>query len=201
VISVTKVKICGLKRRADIDYVNEAHPDYAGFVFANSKRQISRDTAEELWSLLDRTIIPVGVFANSPMDQVAEIAQSGIIDVIQLHGGESSEYISRLKTRISVPVIQAVNMDEVSISGIPDTDADMLLLDSGMGGTGKCFDWSLAKGIRKDFFLAGGLNMNNVRKAIDAVRPYAVDISSGVEVNGQKDRDLINSTVRRVRYV
>lgn len=198
---MTKVKICGLKRRADIDYVNEAHPDYAGFVFANSKRQISCDTAEELRSLLDRTIISVGVFANSPIDRVEKIAQSGIIEVIQLHGGESSEYISRLKGRISVPVIQAVSMDEVSIFGIPDTDADMLLLDSGVGGTGRCFDWSLVKGIRKDFFLAGGLNTNNVRKAIDTVRPYAVDISSGVEINGQKDRDLISSTVRRVRDV
>lgn len=198
---MTKVKICGLRREADIGYVNAAHPDYAGFVFAESRRRISQDTARELRSLLDRTIVPVGVFADSPMDEIVEIVRNGTIEAIQLHGKESPEYISKLKAVCSVPIIQAVNMNGDGRFGIPDTDADMLLLDGGTGGTGTCFDWSSARGIGKDFFLAGGLDMHNVRKAIDLVRPYAVDISSGVEINGQKDGDLIKDTVRRVRDV
>ncbi|MFA6710656.1 MAG: phosphoribosylanthranilate isomerase [Candidatus Methanomethylophilaceae archaeon] len=198
---MTRVKICGLRREVDIDYVNAAHPDYAGFVFAEGRRQISHGTARELRSLLDRTIIPVGVFADSPIDEIVGIVRNGTIDAIQLHGKESSEYISKLKAVSSVPVIQAVNMNEEGMFGIPDTDADMLLLDGGTGGTGTSFDWSSVRGIRKDFFLAGGLNMYNVRKAIDLVRPYAVDISSGVEINGRKDGDLIKDTIRRVRDV
>jgi len=197
---MTKVKICGLSLREHIEYVNEARPDFIGFVFAESPRKVSATTARTLRSVLIEGIIPVGVFVNHPLDEVLKLVDDGTVEMVQLHGGENQDYIRSLKAQSSVPIVQAIDMHTFP-EGLEKTEVDMLLLDNGRGGTGQPFDWTRTNGIEKKFFLAGGLNLHNVKQAITATRPYAVDISSGVERAGRKDRDLIIETVRRVRDV
>ncbi|MDY0293804.1 MAG: phosphoribosylanthranilate isomerase [Candidatus Methanomethylophilaceae archaeon] len=194
---MTLVKICGLSRREDVSYANEALPDFVGFVFAESRRRVFPSQAADLRSRLDRGIAAVGVFADAPAEQIACLVQNGTIDIIQLHGGETEDYIRELRSVAAAPIIKAVTM-EPGI-GIPDTDADLVLLDSGRGGSGRRFDWDAARCVRRSFFLAGGLEPDNVREAIDTVRPYAVDVSSGVETNGMKDKKKMMDMVRRIR--
>ena len=202
---MTKVKFCGLTRPKDIEAVNELKPDYVGFVFApGRKRTVSKQTAKELKSLLSPEIIPVGVFVNETTDVVAELLNEGIIYMAQLHGDEDETYIAELrqKCRERKPVIRAIqfqspgNISEAK--EIPDSDADFLLLDSGTG-TGKTFDWDLAKEITKPYFLAGGLCPENVRNAIDTLHPFAVDVSSGIETDGIKDFEKMKAFLTAVR--
>lgn len=195
------MKICGIRTVAEVGHINEAAVDYAGFVFAPGRRKVSAEDAKDLRSLLDDTIVPVGVFVDHPIHVIVELVDDGVIDMIQLHGKESPGYISALKTETDAPVMKAIDMNAKAYSPSAFPNADMLLLDGGAGGKGECFDWSLAKDVSRDFFLAGGLNMDNVRRAIEVAAPYAVDISSGVEMNGRKDRESVMEVVRRVRYV
>lgn len=201
-----KIKICGLFRDCDIDYVNEAMPDYIGFVFAKSRRQVSAVWAEAMRPKLKPEIIPVGVFVNESLSKVAELLNDNIIELAQLHGNENETYIQELKTLSDKPIIKAVRvLSQQDIEGAQDTLADFLLLDNGAGGTGESFDWSLVSKLKqqqqqqKPFFLAGGLNPGNLEQAIAATSPYAVDISSGVETDGLKDGAKILEIVRRMR--
>ena len=202
---MTKIKICGLQRAEDITYVNQCMPDYIGFVFAKSRRQITREQAAVLRKLLRPEITAVGVFVNEEAEVVAELLKEGIIDVAQLHGEESETYIKRLKELTAgAPLIKAVRvagMEDVRRSA--DTGADYLLFDSfsvrAHGGTGKCFDWSLIGEVTKPFFLAGGIGAENVAEAIGRVHPYAVDVSSAVETDGWKDAEKIQRMIARVR--
>ena len=201
-----KIKICGLFRDCDIDYVNEAMPDYIGFVFAKSRRQVSAVWAEAMRPRLRSEIIPVGVFVNESLSKVAELLNDNIIELAQLHGNENETYIQELKTLTDKPIIKAVRvLSQQDIEGAQDTIADFLLLDNGTGGTGESFDWSLVSNLKnqnqnqKPFFLAGGLKAGNLEQAIAATSPYAVDISSGVETDGLKDRAKILEIVRRMR--
>ena len=207
-----KIKICGLFRDCDIDYVNEAMPDYIGFVFAKSRRQVSREWAETMRSRLKSEITPVGVFVNEPLANVVQLLKDNIIAMAQLHGDENETYIQALKTLTHKPIIKAVRvLSQQDIVGAQDTLADFLLLDNGAGGTGESFDWSLVSQAKhqkenqketkkqKPFFLAGGLKAETIEQAITATSPYAVDLSSGVETNGLKDRDKILEIVRRMR--
>lgn len=198
---MTKIKICGLMRQQDIDAVNEAGPDYIGFVFAESRRQVTPQQAELLKRRLDPKIQAAGVFVNAPIEEVVEICRQGIIDLIQLHGSETTDYIRQLKTRTDKPVIKAVSMQK-GLSGqqLMEIPSDYLLLDQGKGGTGKTFDWKLIPEIKRPFFLAGGLGPDNLAEAIRQVQPFAVDLSSGVETDGKKDREKILQAVRSVKY-
>lgn len=197
---MTKIKICGLFRECDIDYVNEAKPDFIGFVFAPSRRQVSPEWAAVLRSRLKPGVTPVGVFVNEELTKVARLCNEQIIDMVQLHGDETEEYIQKLQRMIHRPVIKAVRvLARGDIEAIQDSAADFLLLDSGSGGTGKTFDWRLAGQVKSPFFLAGGLNTGNIDQAIAATRPYAVDLSSGAETDGLKNREKILEIVRRVR--
>lgn len=196
----TAVKICGLSRPEDIFSVNEYKPEYMGFVFwSKSRRAVSRSQATDLKKLLHPEIQAVGVFVNEDVRQIISLLESNIIDMAQLHGDETEDDIRRIQDCTGRPVIKAVKMKQPE-DMLPwqGTRADYLLLDSGMG-TGKTFDWSLIQKIEKPFFLAGGLGADNVRTAIEAVRPYAVDVSSGVETAGKKDREKIHTIIRRVR--
>jgi phosphoribosylanthranilate isomerase len=186
-----KIKICGLSRECDIDYVNEALPDYAGFVFAESKRKISEDQAFTLSRKLDPRIVSVGVFVDHDISFVRNILERGIINVVQLHGHEDAEYIRE----VGAPVIKAVRLNEYR--GI-DYPAHFLLFDSPLAGSGKTFDWSLIPSTEKPFFLAGGINIGNISEAMK-INPYAIDVSSGVETDGLKDRGKIIEIVRSVR--
>ena len=191
---MVKIKICGIKRLEDIEIVNRYKPDYIGFVFADSKRKVSHDLAKELMNNLDSDIIPVGVFVDSPQDEILRLFDDGIIEIAQLHGSESEQYILDLKKRTNgeLKTINAIEMtQEVDLLEYNDSNSDYLLLDSGKG-SGKTFDWSLIrKDIKKEFFLAGGLNSKNVTQAIDEFNPYAIDLSSSLETNGFKDENKI----------
>ena len=198
-----KIKLCGMFRECDIDYANEAQPDYIGFVleFPKSHRSIDMQTAEQLKRRLSQEIKSVGVFVNSPETTCAEYANCGIIDLIQLHGGEDAQYIKRLRELTAAPIIKAVKVRSADdITRAQTLGADFLLLDNGTG-TGQSFDHSLIDkaAIVKPFFLAGGLTPDNLRQAALEIQPYCVDLSSGIETERVKDREKMLAAVRAVR--
>ena len=198
-----KIKLCGMFRDCDIDYVNEAMPDYVGFIvmFPKSHRNIDLETAMRLKKRLSPSIKSVAVSVNAPVEKFAEFAQSGIADLLQLHGSENAEYIAKLRRLTDVPLIKAVKVTEFNdILKAQELDVDFLLLDSGTG-TGKAFDHSLIdrERITKPFFLAGGLTPENVREAALRVNPYGVDMSSGIETDKVKDREKILAAVKAIR--
>ncbi|MBQ2616857.1 MAG: phosphoribosylanthranilate isomerase [Synergistaceae bacterium] len=195
-----RVKFCGLSRFPDIEAVNELMPDYAGFVFWDkSKRYVTPENAEALRRGLSPRIKAVGVFVDENPEIIAEICGHGIIGIIQLHGHENEEYISRLRTLTNKPVIKAFKVREAEdVMRAENCTADFVMLDSGMG-TGKVFDWSLLAGITRPYFLAGGLDAGNVREAVSRLRPYAVDVSSGIETGGVKDRMKMSEFIAALR--
>lgn len=197
---MTKIKLCGLSRPCDIDIANKLHPEYIGFVFApKSKRYISFKKAAKLKQLLDYQIQAVGVFTNETIENVADLLNKNIIDIAQLHGNENEQYIKQLKKLTNKPIIQAFQITEkTDITIIQNSIADYILLDSG-AGTGNVFDWSLIKKIKRPYFLAGGLKIDNIKNAINLTKPYAVDISSGIETNGLKDKTKMAAFVATIR--
>ena len=199
---MVKIKICGIKRLEDIEIVNRYKPDYIGFVFADSKRKVSHDLAKELMNNLDSDIIPVGVFVDSPQDEILKLFDEGIIEIAQLHGSESEQYILDLKKKTDgeLKTINAIEMtQEVDLLEYNDSNSDYLLLDSGKG-SGKTFDWRLIKkDLKKEFFLAGGLDGSNISRAISEFNPYAVDLSSSLETNGFKDENKIKEIMEVVK--
>ena len=202
---MTGIKICGLSRPEDIKTANEILPDYIGFMlWEPSKRYVTADRARELKALLDKRIKAVGVFVDEDVDIVADLANSGVIDIIQLHGSEDDSYISLLRQKTDKKIIKAYKVrsaEDVEAAG--KSTADMVLLDSGsgVGGTGNSFDWSLIRGIKRDYILAGGLDPDNVADAVRQIRPFAVDVSSGVETDGVKDRQKMIRFAGNVRSV
>lgn len=197
---MTKIKLCGLSRICDIEAANRLKPEYIGFVFLpKSKRYVTYEKAKELKSLLSPDIKVVGVFVDESAEIVARLLNDGTIDIAQLHGGEDEEYISRLRKLTGKPIIKAFRIEsEEDIARAEKSSANHILLDSGMG-TGKVFDWSLIQSIKRPYFLAGGLDCDNVGEAIKKLRPYAVDVSSGIETNGLKDKEKMAAFVAKVR--
>lgn len=196
---MTKIKFCGLMSENDIYNANEIGPDYIGFVFAKkSKRYIEPDHAKHLKSLLDDKIKAVGVFVDEDIDTVANYLNEGIIDIAQLHGSEDDKYIERLKNLTNKPVIKAFKIrSKDDAVNAQHSKADHILLDAG-AGDGLTFDWSYLKDIKRDYFLAGGLDVSNVAKAIK-LDPYAVDVSSGIETDGKKDKEKMKAFAANVR--
>jgi phosphoribosylanthranilate isomerase len=203
-VKAVKIKICGLFREEDIDYVNEARPDYIGFVFAESRRKVTPDRAAALRRRLAADIVPVGVFVDAPAGEIAALYRSGVISAVQLHGAEDAQYIDLLRAacgEMALPVIKAVRFgEEGTKSGRTfPVNADYCLADNGAGG-GKTFGWnSLRRGNAKNgsrslfgkpWFLAGGIGLDNIEQAM-ALGPYALDVSSGAETDGVKDRNKI----------
>ena len=186
---MTKIKFCGLKRKEDIKYANELKPDFIGFVFApKSKRFVNADTARELKNLLDTEIKAVGVFVDEDINVVTKLLKDGIIDIAQLHGSEDEEYIKSLRAICDKPIIKAftiVSKDDIKKAN--ESTADYILLDSGKG-SGVTFNWDLIKEVNRPYFLAGGLDCENVENALNSLTPYAVDVSSGIETEGVKDK-------------
>lgn len=198
---MTKIKLCGLSRTCDIEAANELHPDYIGFVFApKSKRYVTLEQAVELKKLLAPRIKAVGVFVREEVQTVARFLNEGVIDIAQLHGGEDEEYIQQLRTLTKKPIIKAFSMDTPdTIADIEGSTADYVLLDSGSGGTGTVFNWEQAQNLNRPYFLAGGLGMDNISDAINTLRPFAVDVSSGIETEGYKDKRKMAAIVAAVR--
>ena len=199
---MSKIKICGLSRPCDIDYVNEAKPDFCGFIIGvpKSRRNVTSETVRALVKNLSPEIAPVGVFVNAPIEDIAALAGDGTIQYVQLHGQEDEDYITRLRKAVTVPIIQAFK-----VSGPEDarraerSSADYILLDNGAGGTGKTFDWANLAGITRPYILAGGLGPENLGQAVEQLRPWGTDLSSGVETDGVKDREKILAAVQAVR--
>ena len=200
----TKIKICGLKRPEDITYVNEAKPDYCGFIieFPSSFRSVTADEVRELVKELDPEIRPVGVFVNAPMELVRTLLDDGTLALAQLHGQEDESYIRELKTYTDKLIIKAFSIKTADdMENALQSPADYILLDQGSGGTGKTFDWSLIPKIERPFFLAGGIGASNLGQAIREIHPYAVDLSSSVETEKRKDPMKIRQVVDIVREI
>ena len=197
---MTKIKLCGLRRSCDIDYVNKLLPDFIGFVFAQkSSRYVTFDEAQALREKLDNRIIPVGVFVNEAPENIKYLVGHDIIGAVQLHGSEDNEYIKKLRDDIDCPIIQAFKIEtHEDVKKAEESDADHIMLDSG-GGTGETFNHSLINNIKRDFFLAGGLDSENVCEAISICSPYAVDASSSLETDGFKDENKMEAFVMAVR--
>lgn len=204
---MVKVKICGIKNLQDVQAVNKHKPDFAGFVFYPlSKRYVSLIVARRLKAALNRHIKTVGVFVNAPVEEIAAAAELGIIDLVQLHGDEGNAYIAELKKICRLPIIKAVRVqDENDIKRADYYNCDYLLFDtysqSAYGGTGRQFNTQLLKGVKihKPYFIAGGLNAENVRHAIKGLKPFAADVSGGVETDGGKDAAKIKAFIKQVK--
>lgn len=197
----TGIKLCGLSRPCDIETANELRPDYVGFVFAKkSPRCVSAEQALRLKEMLAPGIRAVGVFVNEPAASIAALLRDGIIDLAQLHGTETEEDIRALRALTDKPVIQAFSVGGIGdIARAERSSADYVLLDSGAGGTGETFDWSLLSAIKKPYFLAGGLTPENVGDALKALKPFSVDVSTGIETDGKKDPRKMRDFVFAVR--
>lgn len=204
-----KIKFCGLRRAEDVDYVNQCLPDYAGFVFAPSRRRVTAEEAASLCRNLDPGIKTVGVFVNERVERIVETVITARLEVVQLHGDESVEEIMALRHLLPTQEIwKAVRTtDREALLAAGRLPVDKLLIDAftpGLaGGTGVLADWYMVRQVREaldlPFFLAGGLNLNNVVEAIETVQPFGIDLSSGIETSGVKDFDKMMRFVQKVR--
>lgn len=199
-----KLKICGLSRMQDIDAVNALLPEYIGFVFAESRRRVEEETAEALAARTDSRILKTGVFVNEDPEKILRLCRNGVIDLVQLHGDENREYLLFLKEKLPNPVIKAVRVRTAAeILEADSLPCDFLLLDTyakgQYGGSGAAFDWNVIPALQKPYFLAGGLYCDNVLQAVSACKPYALDISSGVETDGVKDPEKIRNIIQLIR--
>lgn len=213
-MKTVKIKICGLKTLADIEKANRYQPDYIGFVFADTRRFVTDEQALAMRRALDRRIQAVGVFVNEPLAHVADLYDRGVINVVQLHGEESEDYIRKLKQITDAAVIKAVRVQSVEqTAGQMSQEADYMLFDTYKkgepGGTGERFSLEILKEslrrmrekgeVVKPYFLAGGLDCENVAKVIDQTDCFAVDVSTGVETDGVKDEAKIRKFIENVR--
>ena len=217
-----KVKMCGISKVETIPAIVDAKPDYMGLVFAPSKRQVTVDQAKILVEELHRgyakkygsdtehdkngTIKTVGVFVNETVENLVTIANEANLDAVQLHGDEDEAFIQSLKERTNVEVWKAVQIRSAAdVEKWIDSSADMLLFDAyhkdERGGTGEVFDWSSLDTFERPFMLAGGIDSTNVARAIRTVRPYGIDISSGIETNGVKDDEKIKAFTKIVNSI
>lgn len=196
---MTKVKFCGMRRETDIEYANLLHPDLVGFVFAKkSKRYIAPEEALLLRQKLLSDIIPVGVFVNEEPEVIADYVDREIISVAQLHGQEDEAYIRSLRKLTKAPIIKAFCIrSHKDLTAALDSSADLVLLDAG-AGDGKTFDWNLLSAMDRPYFLAGGLDPENINEALALLHPYGVDVSSGIETNGFKDQDKMTEFMNAV---
>lgn len=195
------IKVCGLSRSQDIEAVNRAKPDFAGFIvnFPKSHRSIDPHRLATLSSGLDEGIKAVGVFVDQPPRLIADLVRSGAIDMVQLHGSEDDGYIARLRAMCDVPVIKAFKVrGSQDVREAEASSADFILLDNGCG-TGARFDWNAVGEVSRPFILAGGLTPQDIPEALDRLHPWAVDLSSGLETGKKKDPAKIARAVEAVR--
>lgn len=209
----TKIKMCGLFREEDIRYANLVEPEYVGFVFAKSRRQVTKEQATILRHKLNENIIPVGVFVNESNERIIELLKQDIISIAQLHGDETLQDVEVIQNATGKKIIKALKIDETQTEEFMlevfkkwnDSSVDFLLIDSGTG-SGKTFAWEMVKnaivksGLNKNIFIAGGLDQTNVQDAKKVFYPYAIDLSSGLETDGVKDLDKMKKVAERIRY-
>lgn len=199
----TKIKICGLRTREDIEIINRNRPDFAGFICCSRFwRYVPKDTLLDLSAMVEPGIRRVGVFVDDPVETVSSYINEGLVDLVQLHGKEGDDYIEALRAAIGAQktrIIKAFQIrSEDDIKAAASSRADLVLLDSGQG-SGRTFDWRLIRDVGRPFFLAGGLGPDNLEEAVGRFHPFAVDISSGVETDRHKDPDKVKRAVEAVR--
>ncbi|MGG0655819.1 phosphoribosylanthranilate isomerase [Rummeliibacillus pycnus] len=200
---MTKIKICGLMKEENVIAAVQAGADAIGFVFAKSKREISIETAKKLAKSIPKYVLKIGVFVDASAEFILQAYNEVPLDIVQFHGNETNEEIKK----IGVPSIKACSVkSQVDIERALDYETNYLLLDAPgiqfAGGSGQTFDWNLLNNPKlkeRKIILAGGLNPSNVENAIEITHPYMVDVSSGVESNGQKDNQLISSFIDAVK--
>ena len=192
---MTKVKICGLSTKEAVKTAVSAGADYIGFVFAPSKRQVTVEQATELAKFIPSHIQKVGVFVSPSRAELLEAVDKVGLDFVQVHG----QVVDKLFENLPCASIQAVQVD--GNGHVPNSQADYLLFDAPVAGSGQTFDWDQLDmtELAQPFFIAGGLNEDNVARAIQHFSPFAVDVSSGVETNGQKDHEKIRRFIERVK--
>ncbi len=197
---MTQIKFCGLTRPEDVRAANALGADYIGFVFApRSRRHLTPERAMELRRLFAPGIRAVGVFVDETAGWAAGLLADGVIDIAQLHGRENEVFLRRLRARTGAPVWQAFQVRSVEdIHRAAASGADLVLLDAGRG-CGETFDWSLIRGLERPYLLAGGLGPENVGEAVRRLRPFGVDVSSGIETDGTKDYHKMAAFVAAVR--
>ena len=193
---MTKVKICGLSTKEAVKTAVSAGADYIGFVFAPSKRQVTLEQAAELAKLISSDVKKVGVFVSPSRAELLEAIDKVGLDFVQVHG----QVVDKLFENLPCGSIQAIQVDEGG--HVPSSQADYLLFDAPVAGSGQTFDWGRldTTELAQPFFIAGGLNEDNVVEAIQHFSPYAVDVSSGVETDGQKDHEKIRRFIERVKH-
>ena len=192
---MTKVKICGLSTKEAVKTAVSAGADYIGFVFAPSKRQVTVEQATELAKFIPSHIQKVGVFVSPSRAELLEAVDKVGLDFVQVHG----QVVDKLFENLPCGSIQAVQVD--GDGHVPNSQADYLLFDAPAAGSGQTFDWEQldTTELAQPFFIAGGLNEDNVARAIQHFSPFAVDVSSGVETDGQKDHEKIRRFIERVK--
>ncbi len=192
---MTKVKICGLSTKEAVKTAVSAGADYIGFVFAPSKRQVTLEQAAELAKIIPTNVNKVGVFVSPSREDLLEAIEKVGLDLVQVHG----QVVDKLFENLPCGSIQAVQVDERG--HVPNSQADYLLFDAPVAGSGQTFDWGRldTTELAQPFFIAGGLNEDNVARAIQHFSPFAVDVSSGVETDGQKDHEKIRRFIERVK--
>ena len=193
---MTKVKICGLSTKEAVGTAVSAGADYIGFVFAPSKRQVTLEQAAEMAKLIPANVKKVGVFVSPNRTELLEAIEKVGLDFVQVHG----QVVDDLFENLSCASIQAVQVD--GDGHVPNSQADYLLFDAPVAGSGQTFDWDQLDmtELAQPFFIAGGLNEDNVARAIQHFSPFAVDVSSGVETNGQKNHEKIRRFIERVKH-
>ena len=199
----TKIKFCGLRREEDVKFAASLGADFMGFILSDRfKRYIAPEKTARLKEFVPSSAKTVGVFVDEPMDYVVNAAKTAKLDMIQLHGNEDEAYIAEVKEKTGLFIIKMIKpVSEDDIISARQSLADLILLDSGAGGTGKVFDWSLAEGLGRDYILAGGLTPGNVGEAVKRLKPFAVDVSSGVETEGIKDFSKMKAFAAEVRKI
>lgn len=195
------VKFCGMRRREDILEANILKPDMVGFILDPSrKRYVSPETIRELRKDLDPGIKVVGVFVDEDISVIRSLVEDGTIDIVQLHGHETDEMIRKIKESTGAVVIRAYGIRSAEdIEAAEQSPADLVTVDAPGGGTGSKFDWELLKQIRRPYIMAGGLNTDNIGEAVSILAPYGVDVSSGIETDGVKDKNKMEAFMALAR--
>lgn len=200
-----KLKFCGFRSREDIVKALKCDLDYIGIIFAESKRKVSKNQAKEFIDGLDfGSVKLVGVFMDQGIGEILEIAEDVGLDVIQLHGRESFEYIMELRSKFDGDIWKAIPGSDEFLMDFNEIPADLILIDSTKGGgSGEVVDWEMIAKYQdyfnKPYFLAGGLKLDNINTAMETVKPFGIDISSGIEIDGYKSIDLMREISRMVK--
>ncbi len=196
---MARVKICGINSPEDVEIVNELKPDYVSFAFYKNKRQVTYEKARKLKQILDKDIRVIGVFVDENTNVVASAANDDLLDVIEFHGNEGPGEIERIKAFTSKPIIQGFRIrSRADVEVALDSHADSILMYSD-SECGVPMDWKLLTNVTRPYFLAGGLNADNIEKAIKICHPFAVSVTTGVETDGIKDREKMAAFIKMAR--